>query len=437
MHVLFVHQNFPAQFGHIASHLAQNLKWPVTFVTNAATGKPPGVEIVQYKTTGGATAASHFCSRTFENYVWHADAIYHALRDRPDLRPDLIVAHGGLGSAMFLRELYPDVPAIGLFEYFYRPHDSQSDMTFRHDLGWKVDEQSFLRARSRNAMLLLELQNCQLGYCPTEFQRSCLPAEYQAKTRVIFDGINRAVFNSRGDALRSPEARSKARTIAGINIPPGTKIVTYCSSGFESMRGFDIFMKAAKLICEQRSDVIFLVAGDDRVVYGGDANYLNGKTMKQWVLAGDSYDLSRIRFLGMVPRTDLAEMLAASDLHMYLTVPFVLSWSMMNAMSCGAVVLGSRTAPVQEMITDGQTGLLADFFSPAEFAEKAVAVLNDPDAYRPIGRAAEALIERKYSADVTLPQMVKMYEEARTIKTGLELPRELAVAAPRQIAKKS
>jgi len=436
MHVLFVHQNFPAQFGHVATYLVEKMKWPATFVTHVGTGTLGGVELVQYAITSGATAANHFCSRTFENYVWHADGIYHALRDRPNIKPDLIVAHSGLGTSVFLRELYPDVPVIGLFEYYYRPHHPQSDMTFRKDLGWLLDEQTFLRSRCRNAVQLLELQNCQAGYCPTEFQRSCLPAEYQAKTRVIFDGIDRSVFHGHGDALRSPAARSGPRKIAGVDVPAGVRVITYCSRGFESMRGFDIFMRAAKLICEARRDVMFLVAGDDRVVYGGDEKYLNGKTMKQWVLDQDSYDLSRIRFLGMVPRADLAQMMAASDLHLYLTVPFVLSWSMMNAMSCGAVVLGSRTAPVEEMIIDDQNGLLADFFSPAEFAERALAVLKDPEAYRELGRSAERLIETRYSTDVTLPQMVKFYEEVRGMKSGLEAPRERAKTSPRQVAKK-
>src|SRR5262249_6378210 len=155
---------------------------------------------------------THLASRSFENYIWHADGIYHALRERQNLKPDLIVAHAGLAASLFLRELYPDVPVIGLFEYYYRPHHPHSDMTFRHDLTWRPPDAAFLRARARNAAVLLELQNCQLGYCPTKFQRSCFPEEYQPKLSSIFDGIDRTVYHSHGHELR----RHKARKVAGV-----------------------------------------------------------------------------------------------------------------------------------------------------------------------------------------------------------------------------
>lgn len=428
MHVLYVHQNFPAQFGHIAAHLVKQ-GWRATFVSLQPSGNVGGIEKIQYTVTGGASEETHFCSRTFENTIWHSDGVYRALRERPDMKPDLIVAHAGLGSALFLRELYPDMPVINLFEYYYRPHHPYSDMTFRHDLGWQLSDLSFLRSRVRNAALLLELQNCQIGYCPTTFQRSCFPDEYQPKLRVLFDSIDRTIYHGHGDTLR----HAGQRTIAGVDVPAGMKVITYVSRGFESMRGFDLFMKIAKRLCDRRSDVIFLVVGDDRIAYGGDANHLGGKTFKQWVLAQDNYDLNRIKFLGTIPPTTLAPMLAASDLHIYLTVPFVLSWSMVNAMSCGAVVLGSRTPPVEEMITDGQNGLLADFFDVDEFVTKAEAVLDDPAAHRPLGQAAERLVAEKYSLDVVLPQMQAMYEDARRVNAGLESPRDLAPSSSRQI----
>jgi glycosyltransferase involved in cell wall biosynthesis len=197
------------------------------------------------------------------------------------------------------------------------------------------------------------------------------------------------------------------------------------------MRGFDIFMKAAKLICDRMPNVIFFVVGTDRVAYGGDESYTGGKTFKQWVLDQDAYDLSRIKFIGRLPMDELGRTLASSDLHVYLTVPFVLSWSMMDAMSCGAVVLASDTSPVKEMIRDGENGLLANFFSPEDFADKACAVLADPDAYRHLGRAAEKMVEEQYSLNALLPQMLKLYEDAMQTKTGLEPPHEHKQAAPK------
>lgn len=420
MHVLYVHQNYPAQFGHIAKHLVQKLGWQCTFVSERPEGTEDGIRRIQYRVTGGATKSNHFCSRTFENTVWHSDAVYQALRRHPGLNPDLIVGHSGFGSTLFLHELFPTVPIVNFFEYFYIAHDPESDMDFRRDLGWEVPQVKYLRSRCRNAMILLDLQNCQLGYVPTQFQRSKLPVEYHPKLRVIFDGVDRAIYHGYEESLRPPPETRGTRRICGVDVPAGTRVVTYVSRGFESMRGFDIFMRSAKLIAREYPDVLFFIVGTERIAYGGDESYIgNHKTFKQWVMAQDDYNLKQFIWVGSLSQTELGRLLASSDLHIYLTVPFVLSWSMMDALSCGAVVLGSDTPPVREMIRDGENGLLADFFSPEQFAEKALAVLKDPAAFRPLGRAGEQMVVEQYSLEAVLPQMLQLYEDARRI----ELPK--------------
>ena len=420
MHVLYVHQNFPAQFGHIAQHLVEKLNWQCTFVSQTGGGKVGGIEKIEYKLAGGATQANHFCSRTFENTVWHCDGVYTALRHRPDVRPDLIVGHSGFGSTLFLRELYPDVPVINFFEYYYLPHDVDSDMDFRKDLGWPTVDMTYLRSRCRNAMILLDLQNCQAAYTPTRFQKSRFPGEYQDKLKVVFDGVDRSIYHGYDETLRpSPETRV-TRTLAGVTVPATTRVVTYVSRGFESMRGFDKFMETADLIAKQYPDVIFIVVGTDRVAYGGDENYIAPhKTFKEWVFAKRQFDMSKFAFVGRLAQDELGRLLAASDLHIYLTVPFVLSWSMMDAMSCGAVVLGSDTAPVREMIRDGENGLIADFFDAEAMAEKALTVLRDPDAARPLGRAAEQMVIERYSLEAVIPEMLAMYEQTAAMSAQL------------------
>ncbi|HZZ42219.1 MAG TPA: glycosyltransferase [Tepidisphaeraceae bacterium] len=410
MHVLYVHPNFPAQFGHIANYLVKEKGWRCTFISETPPGTVGGIEKIQYKIAGGATIKTHFCARTFENSVWHCDAVFQAMKARPDIHPDLIVGHSGFGSTLFLRELYPDVPVVNLFEYYYHPHGPESDMDFRQDLGWATPEIKYLRSRCRNAMILLDLKNCNVGYCPTEFQRSRFPADDARNLKVVFDGVDRQIYHGFNGELRKP---GTPRRIAGRDIPPNTRIVTYVSRGFESMRGFDIFMRVAKRIMQQYPDVLFFVVGADRIAYGGDADYIGGKSFKDWVLSREEFDLSRFVFTGLLPQPELARLLATTDLHIYLTVPFVLSWSMMDAMSCGAVVLGSATPPVKEMIREGQNGLLADFFDIENFARKAIDILKDPQAYRPLGNAAEEMIEQRYSLDRVVPEMVKLYESAR------------------------
>ena len=314
-------------------------------------------------------------------------------------------------------ELYPDVPVINMFEYYYRPHDPDSDMDFRKDLAWPVEPIKYLRSRCRNAMILLDLQNCDAAYIPTQFQQSRFPDEYLSKLQVIFDGVDRSVYHGHEESLRPVPGSRGARNIAGVVIPDNVRIVTYVSRGFESMRGFDIFMKSAKLIAERYPDVIFIVVGTDRIAYGGDeAHVAPHKTFKDWVLAQDDYDLSKFIFTGRMNPVELGKLLASTDLHIYLTVPFVLSWSMMDAMSCGAVVLGSSTPPVKEMIRDGENGFLADFFDPESFADKAIPVLKDPAAHRPLGRAAEQMIVERYSLESVLPQMLDLYQNTRKNK---------------------
>lgn len=403
MHVLFVHQNFPAQFGHIAEYLSRHHGYRCTFVSEKEAGHDGDVERIQYRRAGGATDRNHYCSRTFENTIWHAHAVFEALKARPDIHPDLIVGHSGFGSTLFLRELYDKTPIINYFEYFY--HAKDSDLDFRPD--FPSTELSRLRSRARNAMLLLDLNNCDAGYSPTRWQRDRLPALYHDKVRAIFDGIDMSLWKPNPSASE-PGA---PRRLGNLTFPAGTKVVSYATRGMESMRGFDLFMKVANRIARQRPDVQFVVAGQDRVCYGGDAAVTGGKTFKEWVLSQDTYDLSRFHFVGLLPPAQLAHLFNMTDLHLYWTVPFVLSWSLMNALACGATVLASGTAPVREIIQHGRNGLLAEFFDVEGFASQALGVLEDPAAFRHLGASGAELVRSSYSLDVCLPQMLTLYEE--------------------------
>ncbi|HKB01943.1 MAG TPA: glycosyltransferase, partial [Gemmataceae bacterium] len=398
--VLFVHQNFPAQFGHIGAHLAKRHSYRCTFVNERRGGKVGDIECILYKVEGGATKHNHYCTRTFENTTRHAIGVYQAVRARPDLKPDLIVGHSGFGSTLFLRELFPDVPVINYFEYFYRTRNS--DMDFRKD--FPPQPLDFLRARNRNAMVLLDLDNCDAGYSPTEYQRGLFPKEYQGKIRTIFDGVDAALWKP---------VPNLPREVNGYKVPDGMKVVTYATRGMESMRGFDIFMKAAKKLCDRRKDVIFLIAGQDRVCYGGDERHTGGKSFKDWVLSKDDYDQSRFAFLGLIPPAELAKLFNVTDVHVYLTVPFVLSWSLLDALACGATVLASDTAPVREMVKNGVNGVLFDFFNVDALAELANQLLDRRDEYKVLGRQAAAIIKEQYSVDVCLPKMVELYESVK------------------------
>jgi len=396
MHVVFVHQTYPSQFGHLARYLTERHGFQCTFVCRNVSGNIGGVECIQYQLKGGATEQTHFCSRTFENGIWHAHGVYEALAARPDVRPDLVVGHSGFGSTMFLPQLYK-CPIINYFEYFYYAYNS--DIDFRPDFPPTDIER--LRALARNAMILLDLEACSAGYSPTKWQRSLLSPAYHNKIEVIFDGVDLSVWN--------PHPRDE-RQLRGRKFPDGIKLVTYAARGFEAMRGFDIFIEVAKRISAARSDVVFLIAGEDKVCYGGDHKVTGGRPFGEWVLAKGGVDRSKFVYLGFLEKAELARLFSMSDLHIYLTVPFILSWSLFDALACGATVLASATPPVQELIRHGENGLLAGFFDVDKFAEEALRVLAEPEAFRHLGQAGLALVRDKYSLDVCLPQMLRMYE---------------------------
>ena len=409
MHILFVHKNYPAQFGHIARYLVEKEGFRCTFATQREPGEANGVRRIQYKVRGGATDKTHYCSRSFENFTWQSHAVYETMKAHPEIRPDLIVGHSGFGSTLFLAELY-DCPVVNYFEWYY--HSTGSDSDYRNEFPART--LNALRSRARNAMLLADLQNCEAGYSPTHWQRSRMPAEYQHKLETIFDGIDIALWRRYDPREIGP------RRIGDAEIPRNVKIVTYVSRGFESMRGFDIFMEVARRICERRRDVVFVCVGSDRVCYGGDNQQIDKSSFREHVMSRANYDVSRFLFTGPVPASELVRLFNLSDLHIYLTVPFVLSWSLMNALACGCTLLASDTQPVREMVHHGQNGLLNSFYDVDGFVAQAIDVLDDPVAYRSLGETGIEMIHDRYSLTKVLPRMLDLY--ARTVSGPVARP---------------
>jgi glycosyltransferase involved in cell wall biosynthesis len=395
--ILFAHPNFPAQFGPALHRLASRPDVECSFVSRTGAGEIEGVRRIRYELRGGATRSTHYCSRTFENAVWNAHAVYEACKATADLEPDLVVGHSGFGTTLFLRELY-DCPIVNHFEYYYHAHGS--DLDFRPD--FPPRELDFLRAHARNAMILLDLEGCHAGWTPTRWQHGLFPEAYRSRLRVIHDGVDTR-FWRRG----RPERR-----IGDEAIDEDVRIVTYVARGLEAMRGFDVFVRVAKRIMERFPKVLFVVVGSDRVHYGGDLRHVDAPSFREHVLATEQPDPSRFRFLGTIPPERLVELLSLSDLHVYLSVPFVPSWSLLDAMACQCTVLASHTAPVREFVQHERTGLLADFFDLDGLAALAVRVLEDPAAHAPLGAAARALVEERCAVARTVPQLWSLFQDA-------------------------
>jgi glycosyltransferase involved in cell wall biosynthesis len=327
-----------------------------------------------------------------------AQGVYEAVRSTPELRPDLVVSHGGLAPTLFLRDLLP-CPMVDYCEYCFAP--ARRDLTYRIDLP-SVEPAGFF-PRCINAATLLNLVAADAGYCPTQWQRDSFPARFHDKLEVHFDGIDTELYRPRSSG-------ELPRSIAGRAIDESTRIVTYVARGLESMRGFDLFMQLADRIGRERADVLFVVAGDEEIYYGWDQLRTGKQTFKQWVVERGHYDLSRFVFLGHVEPEQLAEVLALSDLHVYLSVPFVLSWSLFDALACGCVLLAGDVAPVSELIEPGINGLLEPLFDGERLARTALRVLDDPAAHRHLGAAARRLLVKKYSLETAVPELMAYFE---------------------------
>jgi glycosyltransferase involved in cell wall biosynthesis len=367
MKILIVHQNFPGQYLHLARHLGAIPGNEVAFVTQRRDATLPGVRNIVYRPQRTITPNIHHYLRDTEAGVLNAQEVLRAAiaLKESGFVPDVMLGHNGWGEIWYLKEVFPKTPLIGYFEFFYRFHGA--DVGF--DPGEPQTPDTAPRIRTKNLGNLLGLEAVDLGQTATQWQRSLFPAGYQSMLHVVHEGIDTRI------AAPNPAIRLHLPD-RGIELTPDDEVVTYVARNLEPHRGFPSFMRSLPAILEQRPHARVLVVGGDETSYG--YRLPNGQTHRQRMLdeLGSSLDLKRVHFLGKVPYPTFLQILQVSRVHVYLTYPFVLSWSMLEAMSAGCLLVASKTAPVEEVIRDGENGFLVDFFSPAEISERVVAALE-------------------------------------------------------------
>ena len=410
MDVLFLHPNFPGQFRHLAPALARQPGCRVWALGDASKPGPaetlPGVTVLTYPAVPAAPDAVHPWVRGFDQAVRRGEAVLQALvqHKRQGLEPDVIVAHPGWGDAYFVRDFFPGARVIGFFEYYYRYRgaDVGFDPEFRSQMS------DAFRLQVTNATQLLALQSCDVGVCPTAWQRSVFPRQYQDQLVVQHEGI---------DTTRlKPDAQASVTLPDGTVLRAGDEVLTYVSRHLEPYRGFHIFMRALPQILRERPHCRVLVLGDEGQSYGpppteGGSWKARGIAHAREDLQRDGLDLSRVHFLGKLSYNDYVRVLQVSRAHVYLTYPFVLSWSMLEAMACGATLVASATPPVREFVDDDVHGRLFPFFDTQALARSAVAALADPAAHAHLGVAArQRVIERADFATVSLPAWVNLLD---------------------------
>lgn len=410
MRVLFVHRHFPGQYPHLARSFAADPRNKVAFITTSPDGEIPGVRKIVISQSRQSGPPTHHYLQFFENAVLQGQAAYRACMTlrRAGFIPDLIYAHAGFGPGLYIKEAFLDSPLIGHFEWYYSPHGSDAD--YLGDFTVTPDEA--LRVRTRNAELLLELAQCDRGLSPTRFQRDQFPTEFHDKIAVIHEGIDSRHFRPASAAVMIP----------GLNLPSDAEIVTYATRGLEPYRGFPQFMAAIASLQPSRQRMHAVIVGADAVFYGAPRD--DGLTWKEATLRSlPQLDTTRVHFLGRVDAETHLRVLQASHAHVYLTVPFVLSWSLMESMAAGCPLVGSDTAPVREVIRDGETGLLADMRKPAEIADRIAWFLDHAADARAIGRRARIDATARYGLDTIMPQHMELAQSltgsvARRTATG-------------------
>ena len=379
MKVLFVHQNCPGQFKHLAPTLAAEGHM-VVFVTQKGKPTPEGVRKVEYEPHRDVTPKIHPYLAGSERNILNGQAVARvgfALKEKGFI-PDVMIGNPGWGETLFLKDVWPDTPLISYSEFYYRGQGS--DVGFDPEFATGPD--SILRARARAGVHLLAIEAADVAYSPTEWQRRQFPAVYQPKIDVIHDGID-------CDRIQ-PNPEASFQVPDGPTLTRRDEVLTYVSRNLEPYRGFHSFMRALPAILEARPEARVVVMGGDEVSYGSRAP--DGKTWRETLLAEIGPLPDRVHFTVRVPYGEYLKLLQISSAHVYLTYPFVLSWSMMEAMAAGCLVIGSRTAPVEEVIRDGENGLLTDFFDTKALAAKVAETLERRESFDDLRAAARQTI---------------------------------------------
>ena len=390
MKYLFVHQNFPAQFLHLLRHLIAQKKHDIVFVGESNPNRMEGVRRVLYQMPAGFGQGTFPVVSEFEAAAIRAGAVANVCRETKKLGfvPDIIIGHHGWGELLNLADVWPDAPLLGYHEFFY--HTDAFDVGFDPEFPTPLD--SHPRIRAKNAVNLLALTNPGHGQTPTAFQLSSYPEWARPRISLLPEGVDT-------DKCRPlPAIRRRSFKLGELTVAPRERLVTYVSRDLEPYRGFHVLMRAMPRLLAGRRDVRVIMVGGDGVSYG--ARLANG-TWREHMLRelGDRFDPERVHFVGKLPYDDYLRLLQRSDAHVYLTYPFVLSWSLREALACGCALVASDTGPVREFVKHRRQGLLTPFHSPEKLADRILEILEDRELADKLRDGARRFAEKSLRMD--------------------------------------
>lgn len=404
MKILFIHQNFPAQYRHLAAALHARGDEVTALTTTTAPGMS-GIRVLRYPIARGNTPSIHPWLTDTESKVVRGEACHTAAKKLAvnGYRPDIICAHPGWGEALFIKDLWPEVPLLSYFEYYYNAEGQ--DVGFDPEFPAVGDIAP--RLRMKNLCNLMALETCDAGIAPTEWQRNTHPLHYRARIRVIHDGIDTARI------VPNPQIELQLGNDTAP-LHPGDEIVTYFARCLEPLRGYHIFMRALPEILRRRPQARVIIAGSPGTAYGALPEDGLPFARRYWNEVKDALPQERVHFVGTVPHDTLIGLMQISAAHVYLSYPFILSWSLLETMSAGGLVIAARTVPVEEVIENGENGLLVDFFSPSGIADAVCAALAEPAQFRRLReRARQRIVEHYDLTTRCLPAQLAYLDEIR------------------------
>lgn len=394
MNILFIHRTFPGQFKAIVEELANDFRNRVVFITD----KKNDVnikDVEKYISTPEEVVSN--CHPYLESYeqaiIRGLSTAKIAMELKEDgFKPDIIYGFSGWGNSMFIKTVFPNVPFLCYFEWFEKIEDS----TFDFDSN-KLSEEVKANIMCNNSHILQALVNCDAGICPTNWQKKQFPKEFHNKIKVIHDGIDTEICKPEDDIKIFLEDKN-------IELTANDEVITYGTRGMEPYRGFPEFMQAIEKLLKRRPKAHFLIAGADFTCY---SPRLKEGSYKKLMLEKLDIDMTRVHFVDMLPFEYYIKLLQISSVHVYLTYPYVLSWSVLNAMATGCCVVASNTKPVLEVIKDNYNGLLVDFFNVEQLVEKIEYALDNKEKIQKIRDNARKTILEKYSLEKLLPKHIE------------------------------
>lgn len=406
MNILFIHQNFPGQFKHLAPALAARGHAVSTLTLRRFDGPQwRGVRVLRYALPRGSTPGIHPWVADLETKAIRGEACFRAaLQLRADgYVPDVIVAHPGWGESLFLKEVWPTA-RLGLyceFHYLLEGGDLGFDPEFP-----ATDPGEPCRLRLKNANNLLHLQVAHAGLSPTEWQAQSFPLDWRGRITVAHDGI---------DTVGVTPSASARLQLPGLPVfMREHELITFVNRNLEPQRGYHVFMRALPELLRRRPKARVLIVGGEGAGYG--AAPPSGRSWKEVFRAEVAEriapaDWDRVHYTGPLAYPQFVALLQVSRVHVYLSYPFVLSWSLLEAMSAGCAIVASDTAPVREALRHGDTGRLVDFFDVAGLAAEVAGLLDAPDERARLGQAAREAARSRYDlATVCLPRQLAWVE---------------------------